>query len=206
MANRIRLDEYDQNGFSRGRNGLFVLLWWFVQGTLFRFSLHPMYGWRRFVLRLFGANIGRKVLIRPSAKFTYPWKVKIGDYSWIGDNVEFYSLDTIIVGAHCVVSQKTYLCTGSHNIRDPRFGLITSPIRIEDGAWVASDVFVHPGVTIGEMAVVAARSTVLKNVAANEVHAGTPAKLIGQRMEAQERARGEVQFVDKIRFERISGE
>ncbi|MDO3675754.1 WcaF family extracellular polysaccharide biosynthesis acetyltransferase [Paenibacillus ehimensis] len=187
MKNRIRLDLYNQDWYSRGRSNAVVLLWWFVQGTLFRFSLHNMYGWRRFLLRLFGAKIGRGVQVRATAKFTYPWKVTIGDYSWIGDNVEFYSLDRIEVGEHCVVSQHCYLCTGSHDMTDEAFGLVTRPIVIRDGAWIASDVFVYPGVTVGVMGVVAARSTVVKDVPANQVFAGTPAKFVKERF--QEKAR-----------------
>ncbi|BBI31772.1 putative colanic acid biosynthesis acetyltransferase [Cohnella abietis] len=186
MNNLIRLDLYDQTGYSRGRNGLIVLLWWFVQGSLFRYSLQPMYSWRRLLLKLFGADIGVGVKIRPSAKITYPWKVKVGEHSWIGDNAELYSLDTISVGSHCVISQNSYLCTGSHQATDPHFSLVVKPIVIEDGAWIASDVFLYPGVTVGSMAVVAARSTVLNNVPANEVHAGTPAKYIKMRFESGE--------------------
>ncbi|ALS29709.1 putative acyl transferase [Paenibacillus sp. 32O-W] len=181
MKNKIRLDQYDQSHYSRGRSGMVVLLWWFVQGTLFRFSLHPMYSWRNMLLRLFGASIGRGVKVRPTARFTYPWKVAIGDHSWIGDHVELYSLDRIEIGEHCVISQQSYICTGTHNIRDPRFGLVTRPVRIGDGAWVASGAFVYPGVTIGPMAVVAARSTVIRNVPANEVHAGSPAQYLQDR-------------------------
>lgn len=183
MKNKIRLDKYNQTGYSRGKSGLVVLIWWLIQGTIFRFSLHPMYKWRHFLLRIFGAKIGKGVQVRASAKFTYPWKVEIGDYSWIGDNVELYSLDQINIGKHCVISQKSYLCTGSHDMQDPHFGLITKPIHIHDGAWIASDVFVYPGVTIGEMAVVAARSTVVKSVPSNEVHAGSPAKFMKHRFE-----------------------
>lgn len=186
MTNKIRLDLYRQDGYSRGRNGVIVLLWWLVQGSLFRYSLHPMYAWRRFLLRLFGAEIGTGVQVRATARFTYPWKVSIGDHSWIGDFAELYSLDRIVVGKHCVVSQQAYLCTGTHDIQDERFGLRTSPIRIGDGAWVASQAFVYPGVVLGEMAVVAARSTVMKDVPANEVHAGTPAKFVKRRFEEAE--------------------
>ncbi|EMT44839.1 acyl transferase [Anoxybacillus flavithermus AK1] len=135
---------------------------------------------------MFGAKIGKGVKVRASAKFTYPWKVSIGDYSWIGDNVKLYSLDEIIIGSNCVISQESYLCTGSHDIKDPYFGLITKPIVIKDGAWIASDVFVYPGVTIHEMAVVAARSTVVRDVPANEVHAGSPAKFVKKRFEEDE--------------------
>lgn len=189
MENRIRLDLYRQDGYSRGRNGIIVLLWWLVQGSLFRYSLHPMYAWRRFLLRLFGASIGKGVQVRATARFTYPWKVSIGDYSWIGDFAELYSLDDILIGKHCVVSQYAYLCTGTHDIQDECFRLQTSPIRVGDGAWIASQAFVYPGVTIGEMAVIAARSTVMKVVPAGEVHAGTPAKFVKHRFEeTQERA------------------
>lgn len=186
MENNIKIERYNQGWYSRGRNGLIVMIWWFVQATMFRFSLHNMYKWRNFLIRLFGANIGKGVRIRSNAKFTYPWKVSIGDYSWIGDNVQFYSLDEIHIGSNCVVSQESYLCTGSHNIKDPHFGLITKPIVIKDGAWVASDVFVYPGITINEMAVVAARSTVIKDIPANEVHAGSPAKYVKKRFEEDE--------------------
>ncbi|GGG21665.1 WcaF family extracellular polysaccharide biosynthesis acetyltransferase [Paenibacillus abyssi] len=181
MVNKVRLDLYQQTEYSRGRSGIVILLWWFIQGTLFRFSLHNMYRWRSWLLKKFGAQIGRGVLIRATAKFTYPWKVKIGDHSWIGDNVQFYSLDEIIIGNHCVISQNTYLCTGSHKIDDPSFALSINPIVIKDGAWIASDVFVYPGVTVNEMGVAGARSTVTKDIPYNEIHVGYPAKFLKKR-------------------------
>lgn len=183
---KINLKEYDQSWYSRGRNSGIVLLWWIIQGTLFRFSLHNMYRWRNFLLRLFGADIGKGVKIRSSAKFTYPWKVKIGDYSWVGDDTYFYSLAEIKVGSNCVISQKSYLCTGSHNTTDRHFGLIVKPIFIRDGAWIASDVFIYPGVTVHELGIAAARSTVLRDIPFNEIHAGFPAKLIKKRFEEEE--------------------
>ncbi|MEM5016265.1 WcaF family extracellular polysaccharide biosynthesis acetyltransferase [Metabacillus indicus] len=183
---KIDLSKYDQSWYSRGKNGFIVLAWWFVQGTIFRYSLHNMYNWRNFLLRMFGAEIGKGVKIRSTAKFTYPWKVSVGENSWVGDNTEFYSLDRICVGRNCVISQKSYLCTGSHNIQDPNFGLITKPIFIKDGAWVATDVFLYPGITINEMSVVAARSTVVHDVPTNEVHAGSPARYIKKRFEKEE--------------------
>lgn len=185
MINKVRLDQYEQTEYERGRNSLTILLWWLVQGTLFRFSLHNMYSWRNWLLRKFGARIGQDVRIRASAKFTYPWKISIGDYSWIGDNTEFYSLDHIMVGSHCVISQNSYLCTGSHKLNDPQFGLVISPIHIKDGAWVASDVFIYPGITIHEMAVAGARSTITKDIPINEVHVGYPAKFIKERFQKE---------------------
>ena len=183
---KVDLSKYNQSWYSRGKSGLIVLLWWFIQGTLFRFSLHNMYEWRNFLLRLFGANIGRKVKIRSTAKFTYPWKVSIGDFSWVGDDVYLYSLDEIKIGKNCVISQKAYLCTGSHDIEDPAFGLITKPVVVEDGAWIAADVFIYPGVIVRENAVAAARSTITRSIPANNVYAGSPAKFLKKRFENEE--------------------
>lgn len=128
------------------------------------------------MLRLFGAHIGKGVLIRPTARFTYPWKVTIGNYSWIGDDVVLYSLDQIRIGEHCVISQKSYLCTGSHDIQDPAFGLKTASITIDNGAWVAADCFVGPGVQIGANAVIGARSNVLTNMPSGQVCWGSPCR------------------------------
>jgi putative colanic acid biosynthesis acetyltransferase WcaF len=102
------------DGF-RGKSKLYVQLWWLVQAILISCSPQVFYGWRRFWLRSFGATIGKKVLVRPSVKITYPWKVSIGDYSWIGDDVYFISLGEIEIGRNTVISQKSYLCTGSHD-------------------------------------------------------------------------------------------
>ncbi len=172
----VNLRRYNQSWFDRGRPGWFVLLWWLVQAIAFPLTPQPLFGVRRFILRLFGAKIGRGVLIRPTARFTYPWKVEIGNYSWIGDDVVFYSLDRISIGNHCVISQKTYLCTGSHDALDSTFNLITNPIHIGNGAWVAADCFIGPGVNIGANTVVGARSSVFHHLPDGYFCWGSPAK------------------------------
>ena len=170
----VDLRKYDQSWYDRGKPGWFVLLWWFVQAITFPLTPQPLYGVRRLILNLFGAKIGQGVLIRPTARFTYPWKIAIADYSWIGDDVVLYSLESIEIGKHCVISQKSYLCTGSHNIEDPTFGLQTSSITIGNGAWVAANSFVGPGVNIGANAVIGARSSVFKDMPPGQVCLGTP--------------------------------
>lgn len=165
----------------RGQPGFVVQIWWLVQASLFAWSPQFLYGWRRFLLRLFGAKIGQKVLIRPSVRVTYPWKLSIGDYSWIGDQVELYTLGEITIGANVVVSQRSYLCTGSHDFTRPTFDIYAKPIRIEDQVWVASDVFVAPGVTLGEGCVVGVRSTVLTDLPGGMLCYGSPAKAIRTR-------------------------
>ncbi|OLP16507.1 colanic acid biosynthesis acetyltransferase WcaF [Leptolyngbya sp. 'hensonii'] len=172
----VDLRNYYQPGFDRGRPGWYVLLWWLVQAIVFPLTLHAHHAPRRALLRLFGAKVGRGVVIRPTARITYPWKVEIGDYSWIGDDVVLYSLNRIWIGAHCVISQKSYLCTGSHDIHHPAFPLITQPIAIGNGVWVATDCFVGPGVQIGANAVIGARSSVFTDMPAGQICWGTPCR------------------------------
>jgi putative colanic acid biosynthesis acetyltransferase WcaF len=169
----------------RGKSKITVQLWWLIQALFFSTTPQFMYGWRRFLLKCFGANIGKNVIIRPSAKFTYPWKIKIGDYSWIGDDVVLYSLGEIEIGAHTVVSQKSYLCTGSHDYTKNDFPIYSKKIIIEDECWLATDDFVSPGVTIGRGTVVGARSTVIKDLNSNSVYVGSPVKFIKNRKIAE---------------------
>lgn len=166
----------------RGKPGWFVQLWWIVQALLFKTSPQFMYGWRRFLLRLFGAKIGRNVLIRPSVHTQFPWRVKIGDYSWIGDNATLYSLGEVIIGKNVVVSQKSYLCAGTHDHSKEDFPISGLPIRIEDECWLATDVFVGPGVTIGYATVVGARSSVFKSLPEKKICMGSPARIVGDRV------------------------
>lgn len=172
----VDLRQYDQSWYSPGRPKWFVLLWWLVQAIAFPLTLHAHHAPRRSLLRLFGARIGKGVIIRPSARFYYPWKVEIGDYSWIGSGVELYSLDTIYIGNHCVVSQNTYLCTGSHDSSDPAFGLQIAPITLENGVWVAANCFLGPGITIGANTVVGASSSVFRDLPAQYICWGNPCK------------------------------
>lgn len=168
------------NGF-RGKRGVYVQCWWIAQTLLFKTSPQFMYGWRRFLLRRFGAHIGKKVKIRPSAHFQFPWKVSIDDYSWIGDHVVLYSLGRINIGKNVVVSQKSYLCTGSHDYADPNFAIFSKPIIIEDGCWLATDVFVSPGVIVRAGTVVGARSSVFDSLPAGKICYGNPAVAVRNR-------------------------
>jgi putative colanic acid biosynthesis acetyltransferase WcaF len=126
-------------------------------------------------LQLFGAKIGKKVLIRPTAKITYPWKVIVGDYSWIGDNVVLYSLGEIKIGTHSVISQRSYICTGSHDYTSLSFDIFSKPVDIGNEVWIATDVFVAPGVCVGDGSVVGARSTVLHDLPGGKICYGNPA-------------------------------
>ena len=165
----------------RGKSKFIIQLWWIVQSILFRLSPQFMYGWRRILLRSFGANIGNNVLIRPTAKVLYPWKLNIGDSSWIGDEVTLYNMADINIGENCVISQESYLCTGSHDYTKHSFDIFAKPIDIKDEVWIAADVFIAPGVTIGTGAVVSFRSTVSKDLPPKMICYGNPAKAIKPR-------------------------
>jgi len=168
----------------RGRPGATVLLWQLVQATLFGLSPRPLYGWRRMLLRLFGAKIGDRVLIRPTARIAFPWKLTIGDHSWIGDDVELYNLNSIVIGANAVVSQRSYLCTASHAPDIATFDYVTGAVVVADQAWIAADVFIGPGVKIGFGAVIGARSLVDRDIPEGVMAFGSPATIRKQRHSA----------------------
>lgn len=166
----------------RGKSPFIVQLWWIIQSIFFNCSPQFLFGWRRFLLRVFGAQIGNNVLIRPSVKITYPWKLKIGNHSWIGDDVVLYNLDEIIIGDNSVISQKSYLCTGSHDDQSMSFDILRKPIHIGNNVWIASDVFIAMGCSVGDYAVVGARSSVFRDIRSNTLNMGTPCKQVSTRM------------------------
>ena len=166
----------------RGRSVLMVQFWWIVQASLFRLSPQGLYGFRRWLLRCFGAQVGVGVLIRPSVSVTYPWKLVINDYAWLGDNVVIYSFAKITIGKNAVVSQESYLCAGTHDYTSTAFDISAKPIVIDDDAWLATDVFVAPGVTIGRGCVIGARSSVFSDMPPMMVCFGTPARAVKSRV------------------------
>jgi len=176
-----RMDEFQVPPGFRGRSKAVVQLWWLVQGTLFGMSPQGLYGWRRWLLRLFGAKIGKGAIIRQTVRTPYPWKLTIGDHCHIGDAVHLYTYGEIEIGDCVVISQRSYICTGTHDHTSPTFDLLAKKIVIESEAWVATDVFVAPGVRIGHGAVVGARSSVFRDVPPGAITVGTPAKVIGKR-------------------------
>jgi len=180
-----RLDHFSPPEDSRGRPAWVVQLWWVVQSTLFAMSPQFMHGWRRFLLRLFGARVGSGVLIRPTARITYPWNLSFSDHAWVGDGVELYSIAKIDVGNHVVISQRSYIFTATHDYRKVTFDTILGAVEIEDGAWLAADVFVAPGVKIGSGCVIGARSSVFSDMPTDMICMGSPAKAVRRRDSAE---------------------
>lgn len=151
---------------------------WIVSQPLFALSPRPCWGWRRFLLRLFGARIGKQVRIAQSARISIPWNIEIADEAAIGDQAILYSLGLISIGRRTTVSQNVHLCAGTHDYQDPSMPLIKSPIVIGNGVWICADAFIGPGVNIGDSSIVAARAVAVKNVPREAIVAGNPARMI----------------------------
>ena len=156
-------------------------VFWYLAMPLFRLSPRPLWGWRRLLLRVFGANVGADVHVFPSVGITMPWNLDLGAQCAVGDRAILYALGPITIGPRATVSQGAHLCAGTHDWRDPTMPLIKLPIEIGMDAWVCADAFIGPDVTIGDGAVVGARAVVTKNVAPGLIVAGNPAREIRKR-------------------------
>ncbi len=161
--------------FSIGNRALRVL-WGVAWLLLFRPTPRPMYAWRNALLRLFGAKIGSGVHVMATVKIWAPWNLSMADHSAMGEHVDCYSVSPIELGAHSVVSQYSFLCTASHSYEVVGMRGFDAPIRIGAHAWIAADVFVAPGVTVGEGTVVGARSSVFSDMPPWVVAVGSPAR------------------------------
>jgi putative colanic acid biosynthesis acetyltransferase WcaF len=164
------------------KNRISRLIWNFTALILFRYSPRPLHGWRVFLLRCFGAKIGKGVHIYPKAKIWAPWNLECGDETGIADGATIYCQGKITMGYRVVVSQGAHLVTGTHDYTQQGFQLYTKPIVIHDQAWIAAEAFVHPGITIGEGCVIGARSVVTKDMPAWMICAGHPCKPIKERI------------------------
>ena len=173
-------DPFHQASFSLA-NRVLRQLWQCIYVCLFRPSPRFLHGWRIFLLRTFGARIGKGCRVYSRARIWAPWHLQMEDYAKIADDVECYAVANVHLGAQAVVSQGAFLCTASHDYNSPNFQLIASAITIKSHAWVAARAFIGPGVTIGEGAVVGACAVVSKDVPAWQVCVGNPARVVKER-------------------------
>ena len=174
-------DPYTKPSFTL-RNRLRRLSWGIVYVLFFRPSPRVLHAWRAFLLRCFGAKLGKQCHVYPKARIWAPWNLDLDDYVGIADDVICYSMAKIRLGKHVIVSQGTHLCTGTHDYEDINFQLYAIPITIEAKAWLCAECFIGPGVTIGEGSVIGARSVVMKSMPAWMVCAGHPCKPLKPRL------------------------
>ncbi len=176
----IDLSRFDNADYDPGRGLWIRLVWYYVSLVVFESGWLPASGPKRWLLRAFGARVGIGVVIKPHVRIKYPWRLKVGDHCWIGQSVWIDNLADVVLGDHVCLSQKTYFCTGSHDHKRPTFDLITQPITIGNGCWIAAGATLLGGVHVASNAVVAAGSVVTADVAAATIVAGIPARPVSQ--------------------------
>jgi len=174
----VDLSKFTNNHFDRGANAILEALWIITSLLLFQLCPLPFFNFKCFVLRLFGAKIGRGVVIKSQVKITFPWKLTLGDHIWLGEECWLLNLDHITVADNVCISQGAFLCTGNHNYKSPTFDLIVKPILIEEGAWIGANSLVGPGVKVGSHAVLTAGSVATANLEPFGIYRGNPAVFI----------------------------
>lgn len=169
------LSSFNNSWYKPGGNALTRLAWYFVNGLFFINPLNPFSGLKVALLRGFGAQVGKNVVIKPGVNIKYPWRLQIGDHSWIGENVWIDNLDQVTIGAHCCVSQGAMLLTGNHNYRKSSFDLIVRPIVLHTGSWVGAQCTVCPGAVLESGAILAVGSVATGMLQAHTIYQGNPA-------------------------------
>ncbi|MGC3988629.1 MAG: WcaF family extracellular polysaccharide biosynthesis acetyltransferase [Chthoniobacteraceae bacterium] len=178
------MSSYSVRDFDRGAPKWLEVGWVVVKNLIFLSSWPWPSALKVALLRAFGAKVGTGVVIRSRVNITFPWRVTIGNHVWIGDEVFILSLAPVTIGSNVCISQRAFLCAGSHDFRKPGFDLMTQPITIGDECWVASQVFVAAGVEIGARTVVGAGGVVVKSLPPGVFAGGNPAKVVRTRDEA----------------------
>lgn len=171
---------FNTGDFKIGASPIKQFLWYFTDVFFFRSKLIPFSTVLVFILRLFGSKIGKEVRIKPGIHIKYPWKLEIGDYSWLAD-CYLENLDWIKIGANCCISQQATLITGNHNYKNITFDLMVKPIILEDGVWIGASAKVGPGVVLASHAVLTLGSVATSNLDAYSIYQGNPAVQIRKR-------------------------
>ena len=174
----IDLSKFNNDSYLRGASRMKELLWWLVRSLFFAPCFPIPSKIKVAALRAFGAKVGEGVVIRSRVNVTFPWRLEIGDHVWIGDEVMILSLDRVRIGSHCCISQRAFLCTGSHDFSKESFDLITREIEIGESCWVGAQAFVGPGVVMRKASRCLAGAVVVKEVMEGQVVGGVPAKVL----------------------------
>lgn len=175
------LSTYNNHPYHPGANAFKRFLWHYVNAIFINSAWLPVSGFKVFLLRLFGARIGKGVMIKPSVNIKYPWHLQIGNNSWIGEGVWIDCLTTVTIGNNVCISQGAILQTGSHNYKSRAFDLIIGPISLEDGVWIGCGAIVNKGVVAKSHAILTSGSVTTKNLEAYFIYQGNPAVKVRDR-------------------------
>ena len=180
--NKVDLSSFSAARFDRGASRLCELLWLLVSQWLFQLCPLKLSALKCWVLRRFGARVGRGVVIKPNVKITFPWKLVVGDHVWLGEECWLLNLATITLEDHVCVSQRAFLCAGNHDYKSPSFDLIVKPIVVQRGAWIGAAAWVGPGIVVGTHAVLSAGSVAAKDLEPYGIYQGNPAVRVKERV------------------------
>jgi len=180
----MKLEHFDKKSFNCGRP-LWIKICWIILEGVFYSSWLPGSVWRRYLLQAFGARIGRGVVLKARMRVKFPWRLEIGHHTWLGESVWIDNLSNVKIGSNVCLSQGAYICTGNHDYKDENFKLITKPVVIEDGSWVAAFARIAPGVTIRENSVISLGAVVKKDTEAGKVYSGNPATAVKERFSSK---------------------
>lgn len=176
------LSTYDNSDFKTGRGFLIRMLWYYVNFIVFKSYWLPINGLKVYLLRMFGAKIGIGVIIKPNVNIKYPWKLSIGNYTWIGEDVWIDNLVEVSIGTNCCLSQGAFLLCGNHDYKKSTFDLITKSIKLEDGVWIGAKATVCPGVRAMSHSVLAVNSVATAELEEYGIYQGNPALKVKKRV------------------------
>ncbi len=182
MKKKVNLSTFNNHWYHPGGGLIKRIVWYLINGLFLRNPLNLSSGVKKFFLRLFGAKIGKNVLIKQSINIKHPWLLSIGNNVWIGENVWIDNLTDVSIGANVCISQGAMLLTGNHDYKKETFDLIVGKIILEEGAWIGAKSVVCPGVTVGTHAILAVNSVATKDLTAWQIYQGNPAKIVRERI------------------------
>ena len=171
------LSKFDNFGYSHGRSLIIRGIWILVSRVFFQTSLPFSNAVKAMLLRIFGAKIGTKVVIKPGIQIKHPWNLAVSDSVWIGERVWIDNLAMVTIASNVCISQGAYLCTGNHDFKSRTFGLITKPIELEEGVWIGAFACLGPGVTAKSHSILTMGSVLTKDMEAYGIYQGNPAEL-----------------------------
>ena len=173
---KVVLEKFNpKQGLNRGASKFKEAIWYIAKVVFFQSALpYPMF-LKVNLLRIFGAKIGKNIVVKPKVNIHFPWKLEIGNNVWIGEEVFLLNFEKVVIGNDVCISQRVFLCGGNHNYKDPTMSYRNGPIILNDGCWIGADTFVSPNVEIGVDAVIVAKSLINKSIPDNCIYGGNPA-------------------------------
>ena len=179
--NKVNLETFSTYNFNKGANKLKIVIWYFINALFVRASWNPFMGIKIFFFKIFGAKIGKGLVIKNNVNIKFPWKLTLGNNVWLGENAWIDNLDEVIIGNNVCISQGALLLTGNHDYTLSTFDYRNAPIIIEDGAWIGAKTVVCPGIKVKSHAILTVGSTATKNMEAYGIYQGNPALKIRTR-------------------------